>query len=205
MKKILLMAAFAVATLSANAQVWVGGALGFNYENEKDVEKVTSFNIAPEVGYNLDENWAIALSLDFGYANHKPEVLDSYGVTTFTVAPYVRYTFARAGVANFFLDGGFGIGTRKVEGNDATTTNANNKKILTEVPEGYATVKYLRTKYGISDKFLYAHEFKQRLTGLETVTVEISCHQRICYRIEDLIKSFVAVFPEQAAGKIMLT
>ncbi len=121
MKKILLMAAFAVATLSANAQVWVGGALGFNYENTKDVKKVTSFNIAPEVGYNLDENWAIALSLDFGYANHKPEIGDSYGVTDFTVAPYVRYTFARAGVANFFLDGGFGIGTSKVEDQDANT------------------------------------------------------------------------------------
>ena len=90
------------------------------------------------------------------------------------------------------------------EGNDATTTNATDKKILTKVPEGYATVKYLRTKYGISDKFLYADEFKRKLKGLDTVTVEISCHQRICYRIEDLIKSFFAVFPEQAAGKIML-
>ena len=35
MKKIILTALVAVASLSANAQVWIGGELGFNYEKVK--------------------------------------------------------------------------------------------------------------------------------------------------------------------------
>ena len=69
MKKILLMAAFAVASLTANAQAWIGGSLGFDYEKYKDVDAKTTFSIAPTVGYNLDEKLALGLELSLAFGN----------------------------------------------------------------------------------------------------------------------------------------
>lgn len=109
MKKIILTAIVAVAAMGAQAQVWVGGSLGFNYDKAKigggDV-KVTTLSIAPEVGYNLDENWALAIALQESNTSMK----DGDGVNQFSVNPYVRYTFAKTGNVSFFLDGGFNVG-----------------------------------------------------------------------------------------------
>jgi len=115
------MAAFAVASLTANAQAWIGGSVGFDYKNNKDVKTETFFKVAPEVGYNLSDKWAIALAFDMNYTSTNPEIGDSYGTIGLTLAPYVRYTFAKAGIASFFVDGGFGIGVKKVEDFDAIT------------------------------------------------------------------------------------
>ena len=116
MKKILLMAAFAVATLTANAQVWVGGGLGFNYEKPKDVDAATIINIAPQVGYVLDEKFGLGLELQLQLFNKQ-----AGDKTNIQVAPFVRYTFAKAGIANFFVDGGFGLKSEKPAGGDAAT------------------------------------------------------------------------------------
>lgn len=123
MKKILLMAAFAVASLSANAQAWIGGSLGFDYEKYKDVDAKTSFSIAPTVGYNLDEKLALGLELSLAFGNEGVSYLYANNKTQdIKVAPFVRYTFAKAGMASFFVDGGVGIGSHKVGDADATTT-----------------------------------------------------------------------------------
>ncbi len=106
MKKILLMAAFAVASLTANAQVWVGGALGFDYEKYE----------------NMDGKWALGLELSFSFGNTGASYLYANQKTQdILVAPFARYTFARAGVASFFVDGGFGLGSHKVGNADADT------------------------------------------------------------------------------------
>ena len=109
MKKIILTALVAVASLSANAQVWIGGELGFNYEKVKNVNKETSISIAPEVGYKLSDKWDIAIGLGFGFENFDPEVGSKIKTTTIGVNPYARYTFAKAGIASFFVDGGFNV------------------------------------------------------------------------------------------------
>ena len=85
MKKILLMAAFAVATLTANAQVWIGGGLGFNYEKPKDVDAATIINIAPQVGYVLDEKFGLGLELQLQLFNKQ-----AGDKTNIQVAPFVR-------------------------------------------------------------------------------------------------------------------
>jgi len=120
MKKILMMAAFAVATLSANAQAWVGGSLGFDYEKFDNMDAKTQFTLAPTVGYNLSEDWAIALQLSFSFGNDGVSALyTNFETQDIVVAPFARYTFARVGAANFFLDGGFGFGSHKVGNADA--------------------------------------------------------------------------------------
>lgn len=103
MKKLMLAAAMMVATISASAQVYVGGSLGFESTKEnKDADNLTKFSINPEVGYNLDENWAVGIQL--GYSN--VEIMTDKRESKFTIAPYARYTFAKSGIASFFVDGG---------------------------------------------------------------------------------------------------
>ena len=68
MKKIILTALVAVASLSANAQVWLGGSLGFNYTKQSikggSDASMTTFSIAPEIGYSLNDKWDLALALN---------------------------------------------------------------------------------------------------------------------------------------------
>lgn len=91
----------AVAAVSVNAQVYVGGGLGFT-STSYDGESTTAFKFIPEVGYTLDESWALGIA--FGYAE---EGKDNTKVKTVAVNPYARYTFAHFDKVNLFLDGGF--------------------------------------------------------------------------------------------------
>lgn len=107
MKKLMLAAAMMVATISASAQVYVGGSLGFDSKKaNENASSLTNFSIKPEVGYNLDENWAVGIQL--GYSSDETEtILDGKFTTSkFEIAPYARYTFAKSGIASFFVDGG---------------------------------------------------------------------------------------------------
>ena len=121
MKKMFLLAAMAVASLTANAQVWLGGSLGVSYEKQENDNKDFVFSLAPSVGYNLSEDWAIAIDVNFGFNSTSPKVGDATNTITLGANPYARYTFARAGVASFFLDLGGGIDVEKPKNVDATT------------------------------------------------------------------------------------
>ena len=120
MKKIVLMAAFMVASIAASAQVYVGGSLGLeSLKANKDANTTTSFSIQPEIGYNLDENWAVGINLGFASTNDEgyftvgnaTGVKSENTVSCFTIAPYARYTFAKTGIASFFVDGGISYTT----------------------------------------------------------------------------------------------
>ena len=96
MKKLFLAAFVAVVSLTANAQLWVGGELGYNYQrttNHKvEVGKANNFSILPEIGYKLNDK------------------LD--------VAVLIGYAFAKAGNFSFFADGGFTYGNIHICGDD---------------------------------------------------------------------------------------
>lgn len=100
MKKLFLTFAFAVSALAMNAQLYVGGEVGA-WRNWDDNH--TSFNIAPEVGYNLSDKWAVGLEIGYNYEYQQGQDLNIFGL-----APYARYTFANFGPVNLFLDGGLG-------------------------------------------------------------------------------------------------
>lgn len=121
MKKIILTAIVAVASLGANAQIWVGGQLGFNYNTVKfgdDKLETTTFSLAPEVGYTLSDKLDIAIALREDYASQK----DGESVNAFSVNPYVRYTFYQTGKVGFFVDGGFSVGVQSFDGSDDNLT-----------------------------------------------------------------------------------
>ncbi len=114
MKKMLLTAVVALMTLTASAQVYVGGQVGF-WRNHSQNE--TQFTIAPEVGYNLSDNWAIGIALGYNYAYNELGVGDKWN--GLKVNPYARYTFAKFGPVNLFADGGFEFETGKYKGGKA--------------------------------------------------------------------------------------
>ncbi len=113
MKKILVTALVALLTISASAQVYVGGQVGA-WRNH--TENLTNFSIAPEVGYNLSDNWALGIAVGYQY-----DYVDGAKCNTIGVNPYARYTFAKFGPVNLFADGGFEFASRKWKGADAAS------------------------------------------------------------------------------------
>ena len=120
----ILAAIVAVASLSANAQVWVGGEVGFSAgkttNNGTKLGAGADFNLIPEIGYTLNDKFDIAVAIGIAHNNGNgkayagSEGYDAYGMVlddvnrnAFTLNPYVRYKFANAGDFTFFVDGGF--------------------------------------------------------------------------------------------------
>lgn len=119
MKKIVLTFAAAMVAMVMDAQVYLGGTVGFTTVSQ-DGNSTTAFNIKPEVGYNLDNSWA--LGIVFGYGEKGKDITK---VKTFTVNPYARYTFVKFDRVSLFLDGGFSFINTK--SNTATGAVKNNK------------------------------------------------------------------------------
>ena len=61
MKKLLLAAAFVVASLSANAQVYLGGGVSFHSEDPGEGDTKTTINLIPELCNKLYDNLYICL------------------------------------------------------------------------------------------------------------------------------------------------
>ena len=107
MNKIFAVALVAMMTMSVNAQVYVGGGVGLQ-SSSYDGNSETFFKLVPEIGYNLDENWAVGIAV--GYGEHKTTLKSGNLKTTakvkaFEIAPYARYTFAKFDKVNLFVDG----------------------------------------------------------------------------------------------------
>jgi hypothetical protein len=66
MKKILLSLAALAFAATMNAQVWIGGEVGFttNHTNGSD-HTAMELNIAPDIGYSLNDHCSVALALGF--------------------------------------------------------------------------------------------------------------------------------------------
>lgn len=110
MKKLVLVLALAAGALAADAQVYLGGKLGLWSIKDKE----TQVNIAPEVGYRFNNQWAIATALNFNQVD--PKHGNSYSIFEFN--PYVRYTAARVGAVSFILDGSLGFNWTKPQVGD---------------------------------------------------------------------------------------
>ena len=109
MKKVLMTLAVAFIAVAANAQVYVGGNVGIASSKIGDADAVTTYKVLPEIGYNINQNWAIGTTAGWGKGNpvkieDEPQKTQNY----LTVEPYVRYTFVRSKYINAFVDGGFG-------------------------------------------------------------------------------------------------
>lgn len=100
MKKIFAVALMAMMTLAANAQVFVGGAVSYSSEKAlKGSKSVNTFTLAPEVGYNFNENWTAGLTINFTSED------DGNQTTTATgLGVYGRYNYLKSGIATLFVE-----------------------------------------------------------------------------------------------------
>ena len=107
MKKLFSLIAVAFVAMSVNAQVYVGGSLGIDaWSSQKNAgdRSETTFIILPEVGYNLNDEWAVGTVI--GYVSDKWVGVNGISESAFTFNPYARYTYLKAGKVSLFVDGG---------------------------------------------------------------------------------------------------
>ena len=107
MKKILMTMVAAFAAVSMNAQVYIGGSVAIEAWSSQKLagdKSETAFKIMPEIGYNLSDEWAIGTVI--GYQSDKFNGVNGVSESAFSIAPYARYTFAKLGKVNLFVDGG---------------------------------------------------------------------------------------------------
>jgi len=107
MKKIFSVIAAAFVAMSVNAQVYVGGSVNVSAMSSQKLagdRSETVFKFLPEVGYNINDEWAVGTVI--GYQSNKWDGVEGISETAFTFNPYARYTFLKAGKVNLFVDGG---------------------------------------------------------------------------------------------------
>ncbi len=128
MKKLFITMAFVAAAMFANAQFYVGGHIGLNYQKNTETEKIVNvaqtydglkqfdFEILPSIGYMFNDNMGVGLEFGVGITTTTyPKADDPYGITTgnqtlkvnqtaFNVIPYFRYVFADVNNFKFYAD-----------------------------------------------------------------------------------------------------
>lgn len=112
MKKIFSAAVLAAMALTASAQTWVGGSLGYNYNKTENEKAQNTLKIAPEIGYDLNETWSIAAALEYDFQKQGDKKTN-----VFTIKPYARYKFYTVGDVTFFVDGYVEAGFGKAKAN----------------------------------------------------------------------------------------
>ncbi len=119
MKKILLLAAVMLSSLTASAQVYVGGSFGFASVKAGSGDSEMTYKILPEIGYNLNEDWAVGVTL--GYQKGactlgEAQFAQNVDTEAFSISPYARYTPLKWDQVSVFFDGGLGFISMKDTG-----------------------------------------------------------------------------------------
>ena len=107
MKKIMMTLAAVAVAATMNAQVYLGGNVGVA-TSSYDGNSSTIWSILPEVGYNINDKWAVGMTVGYGESRVKVKNVATEKVKTFQVSPYARYTFVKFDKVNLFVDGGVG-------------------------------------------------------------------------------------------------
>lgn len=110
MRKLFMAAAAVLACMTVNAQIWVGGSLGFNSEkidseaavgepgfsaSDPDCSEI-SLDFSPVVGYSLNDKMDVGVELGFNSIKNV-SCIEDYNVTEFAITPFARYKFFEAG------------------------------------------------------------------------------------------------------------
>ena len=117
MKKIMLSLAMALVSVCASAQVYIGGTAGISSNKIGDGDSKTAYKLIPEIGYQFNNKWEAGIEVGI----QKGEVCKISPVgdaTTFTIAPYVRYTAVETKLVDFFFEGTIGYKSVSKGGGD---------------------------------------------------------------------------------------
>lgn len=142
MKKIMMTLAAVAVAATMNAQMYIGGTIGYGKTVSKTSTIETTrnlFTFAPEWGMAIDEK--LGVGIEFAYTTGSTE--DKWigdgadpaakrtkpSSTTVALRPYLRYQAFQVGKLNVFVDGGvnFAISKDKEVGFDANGNIYDNK------------------------------------------------------------------------------
>lgn len=168
MKKIVVLLCVVALTVSAKAQVYLGGEFNITHDGDTDV---TDFTLAPEIGYKLNNTWDFGLEIGYSYVGIKDNGTDK-NVNAFHVAPYARWTYFEKGIAHLFLEGGLGFSTCKV--GDADSNNGFEVGVkpglALEVNEKFAFIAKLGF-LGYRDSYKYNNSVSGLSVGTEDLSI----------------------------------
>ena len=106
MKKILMTLFVAAMAMTVNAQVYLGGSVGVGSVKFGHNDAETTYKFMPEIGYNLNSDWAIGVVLGYqkgacklGNGNYGQDV----DTELLQISPYVRYTVFKSNLINAFV------------------------------------------------------------------------------------------------------
>ena len=117
---------FVVALAAAPALaggLWVGGTAGYGNTNAENMEEevpsssTSSWNISPELGYNLNAKWDIGLGLSY---ESKQKNVDE---VTMKASPFARYKLYENGKFSLLAKGTLFYAYTMVDNADDTTIN----------------------------------------------------------------------------------
>lgn len=113
----MLSLAMALVSVCASAQVYIGGTAGISSNKIGDSDSKTAYKLIPEIGYQFNNKWdaGIEVGIQKGDVCKIARVGDA---TTFTIAPYVRYTAVESKVVDLFFEGTIGYGSVSKGGGD---------------------------------------------------------------------------------------
>lgn len=157
MKKVLLTLALAAFAFTANAQFVIGGNIGANHDNYHTDKygtgtTTTDISIMPKIGYQLNENMQIGLTVGWTYNYERTYAGkdDTYNSTsnpglataanykdfnnpTITIAPYFRYYLTSWKNFKVFAEAELNVGIHMessrstvVSGSETSTNNQDN-------------------------------------------------------------------------------
>lgn len=143
MKKVvyLIIMFLLVSAGSVHAQYFAGGNFNFSStggtiksgNTSTDKESATSFNLSPQAGYFISENFAVGLGIGFNASREKtpgdPEVINKSA--GFSIQPFARYYVLRMNKFSLFGEGqlGFSSSSSKVESGSTTTDGPTTNTI----------------------------------------------------------------------------
>jgi hypothetical protein len=151
-----------LCTITANAQVtkgnWMVGGSGnftsykstFQSNNIEVINTGNGFNISPNLGYFVVDNFAVGTTVGFNFSNPSGANNNSHG---YGISPFVRYYFRNSEkIINPFLQTSYGFGRSKSEIGDSNKTSGYsikagsaiffNSSVALELSLNYISSKY---------------------------------------------------------------
>lgn len=117
----LLFLGLVATTAQEVGNIWVGGNVGFTSSKKKGEPRNVDYKIVPEVGYILNERFAIGIR--GGYEHYDAIEIERTATSVimneangYSISPFVRYTFLKGDIGGLFLDGSVGYGQLKLKG-----------------------------------------------------------------------------------------
>ena len=160
MKKIFFALVFAVAGVcTANAQVFVGGSVGFdaNFGKYKagssstDKDTYSSLIVSPKVGFQMSDNMAVGAEVGISrLATKTPNYSGGNdlksNITMWGFAPFLRYTLVEADRLSVLLEGSVGVEGGKSK-SKLGSNSSDGPKLF-----GYSATVLPVVSYNLSDR-----------------------------------------------------